>query len=95
MKTDDEIKKQIFNKVAKKVNSTQNGVTELTPLVGEGSQLDSMKLVELCLDLEDLASELNFEFDWTSEKAMSNLSSMFKNAGTISVEFIKQYNKKK
>ena len=30
-----------------------------------------MKLVELCVLLEDLATELNFEFDWQSEKAMS------------------------
>ena len=66
-----------------------------TPLIGEDSQLDSMKLIELCLDLEDMASKLNFEFDWTSEKAMSKLGSIFMNVGTISTEFINQYSNKK
>ena len=37
-----------------------------TPLLGGDSDLDSMKLVELCLELEDKASEMGFEFDWTS-----------------------------
>ena len=54
-----------------------------------------MKLVELCVLLEDLATELNFEFDWQSEKAMSKMNSVFKSAETISKEFIKQYKNKK
>ena len=95
MKSEEEIKKQIINKVSSKINSSKNEVTEATTLIGEGSELDSMKLVELCLDLEDMATKLNFEFDWTSEKAMSKLGSMFMNVGTISKEFIKQYNNKK
>jgi hypothetical protein len=57
--------------------------------------MDSMKLIELCLDLEDIATKLNFEFDWTSEKAMSKLGSVFMNVETISTEFIKQYKNKK
>ena len=42
-----------------------------------------------------MATKLNFEFDWTSEKAMSKLGSVFMNIGTISTEFIKQYKNKK
>ena len=36
-----------------------------------------MKLVELCLALEDKAVDLGFEFDWTSEAAMSRSRSLF------------------
>ena len=95
MKTEEEIRKQIINKVSSKINSTKDQVTEATALIGEGSEMDSMKLVELCLDLEDMATKLNFEFDWTSEKAMSKLGSIFMNVGTISTEFVKQYKNKK
>ena len=95
MKNEEEIKKQIIKKVSSKVGNLKNEVTDTTPLIGEGSQLDSMKLIELCLDLEDMASKLNFEFDWTSEKAMSKLGSIFMNVGTISTEFINQYSNKK
>ena len=95
MKTEEEIRKQIINKVSSKINSTKGQVTDATALIGEGSEMDSMKLVELCLDLEDMATKLNFEFDWTSEKAMSKLGSIFMNVETISTEFIKQYKNKK
>ena len=50
-----------------------------------------MKLVELCLSLEDIAEDLGFEFDWTSEKAMSNSRSMFKDAGSLAKEFLRQW----
>lgn len=50
-----------------------------------------MKLVELCLSLEDIAEDLGFEFDWTSEKAMSTSRSMFKDAGSLAKEFLRQW----
>jgi hypothetical protein len=63
--------------------------TDGTLLVGGGA-LTSMKLVELCLSLEDLARQLGFEFDWTSEAAMSKARSMFRTAGSLADEFIAQ-----
>ena len=95
MKSEEEIRKQIINKVSSKIKSSKDQVTETTALIGDGSEMDSMKLIELCLDLEDMATKLNFEFDWTSEKAMSKLGSVFMNVETISIEFIKQYKNKK
>ncbi|MBK8743005.1 MAG: acyl carrier protein [Betaproteobacteria bacterium] len=59
-------------------------------LIGEGRLFDSMKLVELCLLLEDLATELGFNFDWTSDAAMSRSVSMFRTAGSLAAEFIAQ-----
>lgn len=65
-------------------------IDEETPLIGGDSVLDSMKLVELCLALEDKAQGMGFEFDWTSDAAMSRSRSMFRTAGSLFSEFIKQ-----
>lgn len=58
------------------------------PLIGYGCVLDSVRLVELCL--EDLAGEHGFEFDRTSEAAMSRSRSIFRNAGALADEFVRQ-----
>ena len=65
-------------------------VDEEMQLIGGDSVLDSMKLVELCITLEDKASDIGFEFDWTSDTAMSKSRSMFRTAGTLIEEFINQ-----
>lgn len=59
-------------------------------LIGSESLLDSMSLVEVCLRLEDIAEEHGFEFDWTSEAAMSKSRSMFRTVSALSEEFVKQ-----
>ena len=59
-------------------------------LIGGESLLDSMKLVEVCLALEDLADEYGFEFDWTSEAAMSKSRGMFRSVAALSAEFSNQ-----
>ena len=61
-----------------------------TPLIGDSAALDSMKLVELCLALEDAAADAGFEFDWTSESAMSRSRGMFRNAGALAAAFVAQ-----
>jgi acyl carrier protein len=63
---------------------------DATPLVGDQSVLDSMRLVELCLLLEDAAREQGFEFDWTSDSAMSRSRSMFRSVGALANEFATQ-----
>ncbi len=65
-------------------------VTEDMQLIGGDSLLDSMKLVEVCIKLEDLAEENGFEFDWTSENAMSKSRSMFRTVAALSNEFANQ-----
>ena len=68
-------------------------VTEESGLIGDGGIIDSMGIVELCLFLEDKAQTLNFEFDWTSDSAMSNSRSMFKSVESLTDTFIEQFNK--
>ena len=87
---------QIISLVIKIVNEIASDsenfdkISEDMPLVGGDSVLDSMKLVELWIALEDKASALGFEFDWTSDTAMSKSRSMFRTAGTLIEEFINQ-----
>ena len=59
-------------------------------LIGKEASLDSMKLVELCLALEDKAGDLDFEFDWTSEAAMSRSRSLFRTVASLAEEFLAQ-----
>lgn len=65
-------------------------VTENMQIIGEESLLDSLKLVEVCIALEDLANEHGFEFDWTSENAMSKSRSMFRSVAALAEEFKNQ-----
>jgi acyl carrier protein len=60
-------------------------------LVGGEAVIDSMGLVQLCLALEEKASENGFDFDWTSEKAMSAMHSIFKTPKAIADEFNRQH----
>ena len=61
-----------------------------TPLIGGVSSFDSVKLVEICLTLEDLANEHGFEFDWTAESTMSKSHSMFRSVAALAEEFASQ-----
>lgn len=59
-------------------------------LIGEHKILTSMTLVEVCLALEDLAAEQGFDFDWTSETALSRTRSMFRSVAALAEEFGRQ-----
>jgi len=85
-----DIKNEIFKIILNGVEDKKIQVNDSTPLIGDGCVLDSMKLVELCLALEDLAEIKGFEFDWTSDQAMSRSQSMFRTAGSLVSEFTVQ-----
>lgn len=63
-------------------------------LIGAKSLLDSMKLVEVCLALEDMADDRGFEFDWTSDSTMSKSRSIFRTVQSLSDEFFSQFETK-
>lgn len=85
-----ELKAKVFQSIHRLVEAKELVVKDATVLIGDGSVVDSMKLVELCLALEDIAAEHGFTFDWTSEAAMSRSRSMFRTAGALTEEFIRQ-----
>lgn len=66
-------------------------ITTSTALIGDDSPLDSMNIVSLCVRLEEIAEEMNFEFDWSGE-TMSKSKSMFLNISKLSEEFLNQKN---
>jgi len=84
-----DIKQRIYQAV-EALQEKPTVVSGATPLLGDASVLDSMKLVELCLVLEDMAADMGFEFDWTSSTAMSQSRSMFRTAGSLAEEFERQ-----
>ena len=95
MTTDDELKQKIYARLSSLLQDSSVTVSDETPLIGDDRALDSMKLLELCLALEDMATEIGFEFDWTSETAMSKSRSMFRTAGALANEFLSQMAEKK
>ncbi len=90
MSNHQEIKDMVLATIQSLLEDRTQVVTEDSYLIGGDSLLDSMKLVELCLALEDKASDLGFDFDWTSDAAMSKSRSMFRTAGSLANEFLSQ-----
>ena len=82
--------KKIVSEAISEVLKGKKKISEDMQLIGGDASLDSMNLVEVCLLLEDLADEHGFEFDWTSESAMSRSRSMFRNITTLAEEFKNQ-----
>ena len=84
------VEERVFKEIQNVSEDKRAIVNKTTPLIGDEGTIDSVDLVDMCLSLEDFAIELGFEFDWTSEKAMSATNSIFKDAGSLSKEFIRQ-----
>jgi acyl carrier protein len=80
-----------FNEVVQSyLDLVDKGLTLDSDLMGGSNPIDSVELVELCIRLEDLADELGFKFDWTSENAMSRSRSVFRSVTTLRDEFARQ-----
>lgn len=95
MQTDEQIQSDFFS-IIKKITEIKNvEITSESKLIGVNGLFDSMGLVELCVNLEEKANELGFEFDWTSDKAMSRSSGFFSSVGTLFEEFMNQLKQKK
>ncbi len=95
MSSAESIRSEVFKQISKLLEGKSLSVTDDMPLIGDDSVLDSMKLVELCLALEDVAADIGFDFDWTSDAAMSRSRSMFRTAGALANEFISQMESRK
>ena len=84
----------ISNLIIKKVKDLGDDISVTvkldSPLIGGEAPISSMMLVELCLYLEDLALENHFDFDWTSDAAMSKSVSVFRSIETLASEFVEQ-----
>jgi acyl carrier protein len=94
MPTANNLRIRVYDVIKSLIEDKAQEVNDDTPLIGGESQLDSMKLVELCLALEDMAMAVGFEFDWTSDAAMSKSRSMFRTAASLATEFLSQMDTK-
>ncbi len=81
--------------VIKSVIDEQADIDPQSSLIGGDSLIDSMGLVQICLALEDRSQSEGFSFDWTSEKAMSSLNSIFKTPETLTEEYNRQLTESK
>ncbi len=95
MSNSTDFKIKVFTAISSLLEDKSLIISDNTQLIGSSSLLSSMQLVELCLLLEDLALDIGFRFDWTSDVAMSKSRSMFRTAGTLDDEFIAQMETKK
>ena len=68
----------------------RSNIPDIT-LIGPQGLLDSLRLVELALGLEDYAYELGFDFIWSNDKIFSTVDSIFMNLESIVNEFYSQY----
>jgi len=89
------LKSIVFKEIAILISRSPDEIVEDMRLIGGDGVLDSMKLVELCVALEDKALELGCNFDWTSDSAMSRSRSMFRTAGSLAAEFVSQLGAKR
>ena len=81
--------KEIIKIIKTLVENDDLDLNEGTPLIGDSSPLDSMNIVNLCLQLEEVAEEQGFQFDWSGE-TMSKSKSMFRSIRDLPSEFEKQ-----
>jgi len=95
MSTNNRAQLIVFKAIEALLEDKSLSVSDDLSLLGAESALGSMQLVELCLALEDHAAELGFDFDWTSETALSRSRSMFRTAGSLALEFSRQQDEKK
>ena len=86
-----ELKQNVYNIIASIVEDKGIKVSDDSPLTGNDSILDSVKLVELFLLLEDMATDLGFSFDWASSTSMDKSHGIFSTASAIATEFISQF----
>ena len=93
MTDETQIEKRFLEEI-RAVLSLKHGVVDLSfNLMGGEEPIDSISLVEICLRLEDFARELGFDFDWTSENAMSGSRGIFMTVETLLTEFREQMSK--
>lgn len=86
-----EVNSRIIDNVLKIFPHLERGNIPDITLIGPQGLLDSLRLVELALGLEDYAHELGFNFIWSNDKIFSAVDSIFMNLESIVNEFYSQY----
>ncbi len=86
-----DVEKFICDEVSMLVGETKATITADTPLIGANRSVDSADLVVLLLAVEDYAREnLGFQWDWTSDSAMSEARSVLRTIGSLAEHLVNQ-----
>lgn len=89
--TKDEVQNFISAEVSSLIGPSEATIDVDTPLIGHNRVLDSADLVVLLLAVEDYAREnLGFDWDWTSDSAMSEARSVLRNIGSLADHLVNQ-----
>jgi hypothetical protein len=79
-----DVRRFLIEAIAEITSTDAAGLTDRTPLVGEGSPLDSRDLVELLLCAEDFArARLLARFDWTSSDSIKRQREILRSVGSL------------
>lgn len=84
---------ELINIIVSLIGENEMLIDENTNLISSG--IDSMNLVQICLALEEKSNDEGFDFDWTSEKAMSSMNSILKTPRSLTEEYNRQKSKVK
>lgn len=80
----DAIRERVCSSVAEFGEIPVENVSGNTPLIGPERALKSRQLVEVLLDLEEFAEEqLQVEFNWTTDSAMSPSQSIYRDVDSL------------
>ncbi len=80
----DEIVAKVKGLLVELGSLSETEITEDTALIGPGATIKSRVIVEILLALEEYAEdELDAEFDWTSDSAISIERSVFRAVGPL------------
>lgn len=86
-----DVQKFISDEVSMLIGESATPINADTPLIGHNRVLDSADLVVLLLAVEDYAREnLGFDWDWTSDSAMSEARSVLRNIGSLADHLVNQ-----
>lgn len=81
------IREEIYNAIKEALVDKSVIVTDEMPLIGDASPLDSMGFVDLCLQLQELATKNSFTFDWSGDSPSSDFHKLFKNVESLVKSF--------
>lgn len=82
----DDVLSHVCALIAEISDQPGDSIGEGTELIGSRATIKSRELVEILLALEEFAEdELDKEFDWTSDSALSMSKSIFRTAGTLAL----------
>ena len=79
-----QVSAHIFQILSEVADMNVDDIKETSQLIGQSAIIKSRELIEFLVAVEEYADEqLDVEFDWTSDSAMSEMRSIFRTVGSL------------